>query len=56
MNEGTTFKSFKKFKPFKPIKPPPLSSPASRGRMKEGGLNVAQRLNGLNCFGMTEEL
>jgi hypothetical protein len=27
---------FNSFKPFKPIKPPPLSSPAPRGRRKEG--------------------
>jgi len=30
---------FKRFKLFQPFKPPPLSSPASRGRMKEGELN-----------------
>lgn len=28
--------AFKMFKPFKSLKPPPLSSPASQGRMKEG--------------------
>jgi len=28
--------SFKPFKQFKPFKPPPSSSPATRGRMKEG--------------------
>ena len=30
------FKSFKPFNRFAPFKPPPLSSPATRGRMKEG--------------------
>jgi hypothetical protein len=28
--------TFKKFKSFELLKPPPVSSPASRGRMKEG--------------------
>src|SRR6266498_1601271 len=34
---------FKTFKPFKPFKPPPLSSPATRGRMKEG---ASRMMNG----------
>jgi hypothetical protein len=31
-----SFKTFKSFKRCAPFKPSPLSSPASRGRMKEG--------------------
>ena len=38
MNGGndSAFKSFKPFNRCAPFNPPPLSSPASRGRMKEG--------------------
>ena len=39
---------FKTFKPFKQFQPTPLSFPATRGRMKEGKLNGAQRLNDWN--------
>jgi hypothetical protein len=36
--------AFKKLKSFKPFKPSPLSSPASRGRIKEGEyVNAGQR-------------
>jgi len=30
------FKPFKQFNRYAPFNPPPLSSPATRGRMKEG--------------------
>jgi hypothetical protein len=56
MTEENKFQPFKPFKPFnrfamfntfKAFKPPPLSVPASRGRMKEG-VNRAKRLNAPN--------
>jgi hypothetical protein len=41
---------FKPFKKFKPSEPPPLSSPATRGRTKEGELNVWNDWNVWNHF------
>jgi hypothetical protein len=45
------FNRFARFNRYAPFKPPPLSSPATRGRMKEGGLNS---LNDLNCLNQKE--
>jgi hypothetical protein len=39
---------FKPFKPFKQFKPPPRVLPRDAGEDEGGGLNGAQRLNGLN--------
>jgi hypothetical protein len=41
---------FKTFKPFKSLKPPPDILPRVAGEERGGGLNGAQRLNGLNEF------
>jgi hypothetical protein len=41
---------FETFKPFKSFQPPPLFLPRVAGEDEGGGLNGAQRLNGLNVL------
>jgi hypothetical protein len=51
LSVGNCFRDpFKTFKPFDLFHPPPLSSPADAGEDEGGGLNEAQRLNGLNVW------